>query len=232
VTVALDDVDNVIVAVRYTAMLSGMAYAEGNDKPTSEQVGRIGINVESTDGQRVGIADGKIGPTGAFEISGLPHGRYRLRVTSLPNGWYLKSAMADGVDVSETPLVIGDGRELPPIFVTIGNRVNSVIGTVRDVRGQAVGGATIVAFPASYKTRNDDGTSARRLRAARANASGVYQLAGLPPGEYLFAAIDEATAENWQAPESLERLAATAARVTLVEVESRTVDVTLAGTRR
>jgi hypothetical protein len=232
VSVGFDDVNNVIVVVRPGATLDGMAYAEGKDTLTSEQVGRIGINVESTDGQRLGIADGKVGPTGAFRISGLPHGRYRVRVSSLPLGWHLKSALADGVDVSETPLVIGDGRELPPIFITITNRGTSVIGTVRDIRGQAVGGATIVAFPASYKTRNDDGISAQRLRSARANASGVYQLAGLPPGEYLFAAINEATSENWQAPESLERLAGAAARVTLRDAEPRTIDVKLAGTRR
>ena len=234
-TVGFDDIGNVIVPVRYGATVPGIAYADGDRRPTVEQVGLIGIGLESVDGRPTGVAEARVDTTGTFVIYGVPDGRYRVRVTSLPDGWFLKSALMEGVDVSETPVDISPRPDQPPITVTISNRTTSVLGTVRDSRGVApAGGTTVVVFPATYKARADDGLSPRRLRTARANPFGVYRLDGLPPGDYLFAAIDEALAENWQTPESLSRLATSATRVTLTAVETRTIDVRLpaSGVRR
>jgi hypothetical protein len=59
----------------------------------------------------------------------------------------------------------------------------------------------------------------------RPSMTGRYRIPGLPPGAYLLAAVDDASAANWQNPRILDALARSAQRVTLEDKERTTVDL-------
>ena len=66
-----------------------------------------------------------------------------------------------------------------------------------------------------------------RLRETRAATSGVFSIAGLPPGEYFVIAIDDAQADGWQDPARIDALRAQATRVSVREAEQKQVDLRL-----
>ena len=53
----------------------------------------------------------------------------------------------------------------------------------------------------------------------------MFRIDGLPAGDYIFVAIDDAEAEGWQDEARLAKLAPLGTRVTLVAGESRTIDL-------
>jgi transcriptional regulator GlxA family with amidase domain len=61
----------------------------------------------------------------------------------------------------------------------------------------------------------------RFLRLARPTQDGSFEVTGLPPGEYMVAAVDPIDGDDasgdWQKPETLERLSFRAVRVMLAE---------------
>lgn len=76
----------------------------------------------------------------------------------------------------------------------------------------------VVVFPAE---RTLWLRTSRRLKFARADQDGAFQVNGLPPGSYLVAAVDwidgHAGTGEWQDAALLEQLVAQARRVTLLE---------------
>src|SRR5207342_2639058 len=93
---------------------------------------------------------------------------------------------------------------------------------VRDARGLAAPGATIIVMPA---TAGDAALNPIRTREVRASTAGVYNVVGLPPGDYLIVAIDDAAAEGWQEPSKLAALRSAAMRITLRPDEQRGIEL-------
>ena len=71
----------------------------------------------------------------------------------------------------------------------------------------------------------------RRMKFARSRGDGSFRITGLPPGDYLVAAVTriDGTPEGgeWQNPDVLQQLAPFAERVSLREAESRAVSLPL-----
>ena len=65
------------------------------------------------------------------------------------------------------------------------------------------------------------------MRSARPNQLGQFQIKGLPPGDYLAAAIDFVQDGLWNDPEYLQSIRRDAKKFTLTEGESRTISLTL-----
>lgn len=223
-SVALDDadVDDVIVLMAPSLTVNGRAVFEGNTtRPTPEQLGRIPVSLTSASGAAGPVTQARLDASGQFVIRGLVPGEYFVRVDGAPPGWYLKSAIAAGRDVSDSALELSSGADMA-VTITFTDRATEVAGTVRDARGLAAAGATVIAMPASATTGRLNPT---RTREVRTSSTGVFTISGLPSGDYYFVAIDDAASEGWQDPARLVALRNLATRLTLRDAEKRSLEL-------
>jgi protocatechuate 3,4-dioxygenase beta subunit len=155
---------------------------------------------------------------GRFHLDGFEPGRYRVAVGDSPTGWMFKSAMLNGVDVSETPFELS--RDVDDIVLTFTDRWSGVSGVVRG--GDDV--AAVLVFTANSQAWE---SCSRRCRTTTTGSQGKFGLSSLPPGDYYVVAIPEARSDGWTDPKMLDALARIATRVTILEGEYRTIDLEL-----
>ena len=91
-------------------------------------------------------------------------------------------------------------------------------------------GATVIIMPIA-QTDKPCGRP-NRLRETRSSTAGVFTVKGLPPGEYLAVAIDDAVAEGWQDERVVARLRTLAIRFTLRRAESKQLNLRVSALRR
>jgi len=155
-------------------------------------------------------------------------GRYYVRVGVLPAGWFVKSIEAAGQDAMDDPVEVRDGTD--GVLVTITNHATEILGTVRDARSVPAAGATVLIMPITPSGQSV--WTPNRLRETRSSTAGVFTVKGLPPGEYLAVAIDDAAAENWQDERLVATLRTLAVRFSLQSGESKTLNLRQSVLRR
>ena len=163
-----------------------------------------------------------------FHVAGLT-GPRRLRVTHVPPGWTLQAILLNGIDVTDTPLPFGrSDQSLSDVEVVLSQRVTSINGRVT-ARGRPLA-ASILLFAADRQAWYPQ---SRFFGRTMSGADGSFRVEGLPPGEYLAAAVDAPPGirddDQWQDPDYLETLVARARRLTLVEGGSLSLTLTIGG---
>jgi hypothetical protein len=149
---------------------------------------------------------------GRFETEGHVPGRYFI-IAYPPPGWTLESAMWNGRDVSDAPLDL-DADDVTGVVLRFTDRPPaSVSGIVTGASGAPDPTAVVIAFPADRTRWVDFGEMPRRLQVGSTDRNGRYVLAGLPTGEYLFAAVPGDTPLHWRDASVLAELAPRAARL-------------------
>jgi hypothetical protein len=159
------------------------------------------------------------GPNGTFRIIGVG-GDVRISVQGLPDGWTVKSIVANDRDITDSAISLASGQNLS-VRIVVTDRLTHVNGTVSS---RAPGrGETVVVFsddPARWAYPS------RFVRAARVDDRGAFEIAGLPPGEqYLATALEFFEEGDEQDPEVLERLRAGATPFALAEGERRSLQL-------
>jgi hypothetical protein len=134
------------------------------------------------------------GEDGAFQLRGL-FGPQMIRVTGVPNGWALKTAVLEGENVTDKPYDFRSGSSISGMVVTLTDRLTEVTGSVRTAQGDPVKDYVVVVFAQDPALL---GFQSRYVRAARPNQDGNFSLKGLPPAQYLAAVVDslESGAQN------------------------------------
>ena len=110
-----------------------------------------------------------------------------------------KGAVLNGVDVSETPFELS--RDVPDLVLTFTDRWSGIGGSVESAGRDS---ATVLAFTTDAQAWPSAGTNARRLRSARASATGQFGISSLPPGDYYVVAVPEEDTVDWRDPAMLE----------------------------
>jgi hypothetical protein len=231
VGVADTDVTGLTVALQSGARLTGRLEFDGvKERPDAQALVRIPIVIERADhssgpvGPGMGIPPGRVEESGTFKTYGIPGGKYLVRVLGAPPGWTLRSVMSEGRDISDTPLDVGSA-DVANIVITFTDRQTNVTGVVRGADGNADPDALVVIFPADSATWTGFGLNPRRVRSIRSARNGKYTFGGVPPGEYVVAAVKEENLGSWQYPEMLEALSRIGSQVRLSEGDTRTQDL-------
>jgi hypothetical protein len=165
---------------------------------------------------------------GVFAPRHLVPGRYYVRVGAIPPGWFLKSVQAGGHNVMDMPVDITEAGAT--IRVTLSERTTELVGTVRDSRMIAASGAAVIVMPVTPK--GEAVWAPNRTRETRASVTGVFAIEGLPPGEYLVVAIDDAQADGWQDPQVMAALRTMGTRLTLRDQGVQTMQIRLGTIKR
>jgi hypothetical protein len=153
-----------------------------------------------------------IQPDGSFRSVGDAPGRYIINASS-PPGWFWQRTTLAGNALLDDAIELGSA-ELSGLVLTFGQTTNRVSGRVSDETGAPDLSATVIVFPADSSLWRQ-GIFGRRTRSAHTTSAGAYEIATLPPGDYFLAAVGKVPGQEWQDPELLERLTASAARVTI-----------------
>lgn len=133
---------------------------------------------------------------GAFSITGVPPGVYRLNVVALPRNTYVKSALLGGVDILNAGSTRLEGEPRGPLEILLGNSPGSVEASVVDNRKLPVPGVTVALVPDSARRKRYD-----LYRQAATDASGRVRLDNVVPGDYKVFAWEVVESNAWTDPD-------------------------------
>jgi hypothetical protein len=214
VTVGDLDVDDVTITMAPSANISGTLRVEGElperPRPAAPRGGRVnpansglGLAVQlmpakmdmlsAVYGGGGGRANAAV--DGTFRLRANA-GEYRVTVSPLPQGAYIKEARMGGVDVLESPLTV-PGAE-GPLDVVVSMYAGEVSGSIVDARGAPAPGAQAVLIPSRSRQRTD------LYKNVNAGQDGRFSIKGVPPGDYKLFAWEYIEPFQWFDPEILE----------------------------
>jgi hypothetical protein len=231
-----DDLSGITLVMQPALKLTGRVVFDGATATPPADLSTIALRLESPRGSgtsaagstRMGqarIPPAAIHADGRFEIVGVMPDTYRLTATipgAAAAGWWLRSAIVNGVDVLDRPLDFGAGGDIAGAVVTFSDRQTSLSGTIATATGQPAPAYYIAVFPSD---RNLWLPLARRIQSARAGTDGSWIVRGIPAGEYLVAALSDLAAEDLADPAFLSDLAAAAVKVIVAEGEQKKQDL-------
>jgi uncharacterized protein (DUF2141 family) len=136
----------------------------------------------------------------------------------------MKSVTIGGRDVSEEGFELKD-TDVGDMVITLTDRTTSLTGNVRSPAGAPSATATVIAFPADYTTWIANGMTAQRSRTAVATKKGAFAMNGLPAGNYLVAALDDADMGDPRDPTFVVAIAGAATKITLAEGDKKSQDL-------
>lgn len=169
-----------------------------------------------------------IDQSGRFEIKDILPGRYRLSVSlpglGSPGHWFLRSALVGGQDTLDVPIDIRPGEITRDAIVLLSDRPAQLTGTVHNTAGGAANEFTVILFSADQALWLPQ---SRRTFGVRPSADGAFSFRGLVPGDYFIAAIDDVEPNEWFDPALLQRLMATAMKLSIGEGEHKVQDLQL-----
>jgi protocatechuate 3,4-dioxygenase beta subunit len=197
--VGATSLEGVQVHIRTGAAITGRMRVEGRDQ---EQLAGVSIDLQSWEsgGLMYGpMPFAKTQEDGSFRLEEVNSDRYRLSVTGLPDGYYVKSVTSGGTDVMAAGLDIAGAAA--PFEVVISPNAGSAEGIVTDPRtDRAAPGATVVLIP---------GASDRSelYRRATTDQDGKFRIGNLVPGEYKVYAWEDVPAWAWMDPDYMRGMA-------------------------
>ena len=231
------DVAGLTVTLTTGATVGGRIEFQGATPPASPQ--GVTVTLTSISGEwasgpmMMAQASGAAGvkEDGSFTTTGYPPGRYLISTTGrMPPGWFLKSAMINGVDAAWEPFEL-EGRDLPNVIITLTDKRSTITGTTQTMTG-APATASVVIFPAAWREWITSGMNAQLARVVRTPDAGTFSIAGMPPREYLMVAVDSAQAPDIQDPAVFEALARAGTSVSVAEGDTRTVTLRITQVQR
>lgn len=224
ITVAGEDISNVVIITTKGATATGHLTYEGGVKPTNAGNVRImAMPVDSGDGPVIsGGGSGSVKADNSFELKGLT-GTRTFRALGLPQGWTTKSIKLNGQDITDTGVEFKGSEAVTGLEVVLTSKSTQVDGTVRDASGNSVKDYTVVMF--SDDPQKWTVPQGRYISGVRPDTDGRFQVKNLPPGSYYAVAVDYIAQGEWGDPELLEKLKDKATRVTLDEGEVKTLDL-------
>lgn len=156
-------------------------------------------------------------------------GENRFVMTRAPDGWWLKSVSVNGVNALEQPVSFNtNGQAVVNVTATFANGTASIEGRVVDDRRQAASDFAVVVFstdPDRWFNRSP------YLKFASPTQDGSFSVPGLPPAEYMIAALDRIDGGpdfgDWQNPAVLNALVPNARRLKVSAGEVATTELRL-----
>lgn len=169
------------------------------------------------------VAPAIVRADGTFELGGILPGTYRLSATApMAKGWWARSAIVDGRDLLDVPLVIE--RDLTNVAVTFSDRESELFGQLTGAGGAPAYETALVVFPADPALWRK---GARRVQTATAASDGRFSIRGLPGGEYLLALLPDVERHQLHDRAFLDQLARASVKITLGEGEKKRQDFQL-----
>src|SRR5262249_31913292 len=129
------------------------------------------------------LDSGLVKADGTFFVRGIPLGEYRLSVTGIPRGSYLKQAQLGPFDVLNAPLRFS-GNDSNSLDIVISQKAGQIEGDALNSHGQPAPGAQVVLIPDANRARTE------LFRPVLSDADGHFLIDAVVPGDYKLVAWD------------------------------------------
>ena len=149
-------------------------------------------------------------PDGRFTISGVPAGRYYLRL----NGGNMKSAVVSGQDVLDLPFEFTAEQDVTGAVLTMADRSSELTGTLTDSTGKPALDYMIVVAATDSRYW---GPQSQRVAMTQTDPEGKFWISSLPAGSYLISVVLDPEPGAIYDPEFLRAIARTSVPVTIIE---------------
>ncbi len=203
------DLSGVTIVIGSGGTLNGRVVTPAG--PPGAKAGLIQLCALGTGASRCATGSPRVGPDGSFTWSGV-RGARLVRAYGMPDGWWLKAVMQGDRDITDVPLTIAHGDVVGGLEVVFDDRPTVVTGSVSDPSGAPMPDYTLIVFAA------DEGRWApesRFIASERPDQKGRVRVTGLPPGDYLMAAVEWVEEGQWLDPQFLQRLRPLASKLVL-----------------
>lgn len=228
ITVGNDDIDNLMLTTHSGAIVRGVVTTDDGAPPPfrPEQVQVFAPMAEPV-AMMVNPGMNRINDDYSFEMTGL-FGQRRFNAVvgaAAGSGWYLKSVLYDGHDITDSGMSFEPARSYDGVSVVFTQKVTDLSGAITDDRNQPVLDATVVIFPADRDRWN---FQSRYIRTLRPDTNGRFTIKNLPPGDdYLIIGVQNLEQGQGSDPEFLARAREEAKPFSLTEAEAKVVDIKL-----
>ena len=146
-----------------------------------------------------------------FGATGIPSGRYQVRVGSAVTGWLAASALAGDRDLLTDGVHIFGADPVTDLSLVLVRADAQVTGRVLDSNDVPVFDRKVLVFPAD---RRHWPSGFGRVRWAQPDTNGGFEIAGLPAGRFLLAVIADSDQDE-VTPALLEAAAAGALLISI-----------------
>ena len=171
------NVENVEVEITPGVEVKGRVRVEGK---SNLDLASLAVNLEPQHSSILSFMpeteNAPLKPDGSFTFRDVPQGSYRVSLSPIPLGFYLKSGGAG--DLLESGITIGPGHSAPHLDLVLSPETAQVEGTVLN-HDQVCPGVWVVLVPEG-KVHAPPGSSRR----TRTDRSGRFALRSLAPGDY------------------------------------------------
>ncbi len=153
-----------------------------------------------------------------------PAGLMHIAVLGQPAGFGVRAVRVGGFDVTDAGIEFKAGRDLTGLEIELTNKLTTVSGLVSDTRGETAKDYSVIVFP---QDQNRVTPGSRYVKTGRPDQDGRFKVSGLPPGEYYAIALDRIENVSWNDPEFLQSMQPQATTFSLMEAETKTLDLKL-----
>jgi hypothetical protein len=168
-------------------------------------------------------------PNTTFTINNVIPGRYTFGVLH-STAWTPVGVEYEGRDVLGRTFEVGD-QGAANVVLRLSSNGATLGGFVRNASSALADEGYVIVFPADRQW-SDVGPSALRFYQAPVLQDGTYRFSAMVPGEYFVAVIALEDRARWLTPAYLDRVSATALRVTLAPGTNPARDLRAAERRR
>ena len=215
------DVENIVVVTGKGVTATGRVVFEGTAPPAAKG---LRVSVRTPPGAATMMfgppPNAELAPDLTFTLNGL-FGAYAVGVNGLPAGSILKSVSLAGEDVTDRAIQF-HGRER--LEVVLSNRPAVLTGRVVTGQGETAADYRVLLFSADRERWN----VVAGAPSAPVKADGAFKISQVRPGEYFVALVRaEDTPPPMNAAAEYEKLAKTAQRVTLLDDETKEMELTI-----
>lgn len=222
------DVEDVVVSLKKTTDVQGRVTLEDPAAPFPDPPGSglwigaplAGMSSSTSGDHAMARKDRTFTLTGMF-------GARTIEVQNVPRGWYAKAARYGDRNVLDEPVEFKTGADAPALEILLSNRGATVTGTVEGETG-APGARALVYLLRADPARKGFSVAAQ----GRASAAGAFTVGPVRGGEYIVVVVPaSAPALDSRQRDRLARLAAIGERVTLADLDERSLLLRLAAER-
>jgi len=211
ITIVDKDVNKIVVSAQPKTTVSGEIVWAGEppDQPVDQKVFvRLQPIARMNMGQEQLFTNSPL--PGEFSLPDLLVDEYRVSVSRLPAGFYVKEMTYGAFNVLQAPLPLGQGGINPKLRVVIARDGATLQSQVVDKDGAPLADATVVLLP--YEATSETQLAAGMVW-GETDQRGAYTFAGLPPAKYRVLAINAPVDERsdmvtklWNARENFQKV--------------------------
>ncbi len=215
------NIDNISITIQPPVTVTGRVRADGGTDVPLANI-RVMLRPRDAGAQRFGgPPSARVRDDGSFSIANVSADQYRVSVSGLPDGFYVKSVRAGERDVLASGLDLASGAAA--IEIVLRPNAGQVSGTVQNSRQQGAMGSTVVLVPQEAERRDQP----QYYRTATVDDTGRFTAGNIDPGRYKIYAWQEVEPGAYMDPEFLRAVEDRGEAVTISEGSQESVQLTV-----